>query len=178
VYTRNGEFGQDSNGNVVSSTGQFLQVYPPLTTGGFNTGTLQDLNLETAQSAPLATTGGTAILNLPANSPPGRGALRPDQPADLQRIDLDHGVRLARQRLSGDVLFAQTAAARHLGCDMTVNGAQVGGAQTLTFTTAGAVTGANAGDLAFDGFDPPGGATHEDEPSISASPPSTAAASA
>jgi len=74
VYTRNGQFQADANGNVVSPSGAALQVYPPLTTatgvttGAFNTGTTQDLNLQTAQSAPLATTGGTVILNLPANS--------------------------------------------------------------------------------------------------------------
>jgi flagellar hook protein FlgE len=66
VYSRNGQFTQDSSGNVVSITGQALQVYPPLTTGGFNTGTLTDLNLQTAQSAPLATSTGNVILNLPA----------------------------------------------------------------------------------------------------------------
>ena len=70
AYTRNGQFAEDSNGNVVSSTGQALQVYPPLASGGFNTGALADLNLQTAQSAPLATTTGSVILNLPAGSTP------------------------------------------------------------------------------------------------------------
>ena len=67
VYTRNGEFSKDQNGNVVSSTGGFLQVYPPLANGGFNTGALQNLNLNTGQSAPVATSTGTVILNLPSN---------------------------------------------------------------------------------------------------------------
>ena len=56
LYTRNGQFSEDKTGNVVSATGQALQVYPPLANGGFNTGTLTNLNLQTAQSAPLATT--------------------------------------------------------------------------------------------------------------------------
>src|SRR5208283_1042881 len=47
-YTRNGAFTEDNQGNVVTATGQFLQVYPPLATGGFNTGALQDLNLQTS----------------------------------------------------------------------------------------------------------------------------------
>src|SRR5271154_1654132 len=55
-YTRNGEFAEDSDGNVVTATGQALQVYPPLADGGFNTGALSDLNLQTAESAPNATT--------------------------------------------------------------------------------------------------------------------------
>src|SRR6202046_1770529 len=67
VYTRNGQFSEDQNGNVVSSTGQFLQVYPPTANGGFNTGALQNLNLETAQSAPNATSTGVVTLNLPSN---------------------------------------------------------------------------------------------------------------
>ena len=54
MYTRNGQFSEDANGNVVSATGQFLQVYPPLANGGFNTGALSNLNLDTAQSAPVA----------------------------------------------------------------------------------------------------------------------------
>src|ERR1700730_6610430 len=68
VYSRNGQFAEDSKGNVVSSTGQALQVYPPLVNGGFNTGALTDLNLQTAQSAPQATTTASVILNLPAGS--------------------------------------------------------------------------------------------------------------
>ena len=75
VYSRNGEFTQDQNGNVINATGQALQVYPPTANGGFNTGTTTDLNLETAQSAPLATSNGTLILNLPSASTPHRGSL-------------------------------------------------------------------------------------------------------
>ena len=80
VYTRNGQFSEDANGNVVSSTGQFLQVYPPLANGGFNTGALQNLNLQTAQSAPVATTTGNAILNLPSNATPAHGRRRSIRP--------------------------------------------------------------------------------------------------
>ena len=52
---------------MVSATGQYLQVYPPLVNGGFNTGALSNLNLNTSQSAPVATSTGTVILNLPSN---------------------------------------------------------------------------------------------------------------
>jgi len=77
-YSRNGQFAESSAGNVVSSTGQALQVFPPLVNGGFNTGALTDLNLQTAQSAPQATTTGTAILNLPAGAPvPGVAPFNP-----------------------------------------------------------------------------------------------------
>ena len=36
VYTRNGQFSEDKNGDVVTSTGQALQVYPPTATGGLD----------------------------------------------------------------------------------------------------------------------------------------------
>ena len=67
-YTRNGAFTEDNQGNVVTATGQFLQVYPPLATGGFNTGAFSNLNLQTSDSSPNATQNVSVILNLPANS--------------------------------------------------------------------------------------------------------------
>jgi flagellar hook protein FlgE len=123
VYTRNGQFSEDKNGNVVSAPAGFLQVYPPLANGGFNTGALTDSQSQTAQSAPVATTTGTVILNLPSNSTvPTAGArsIRPIQ--HLQPVDLDHGVRLARQFLSGHVLFHADRDARQWTVNMTVNG--------------------------------------------------------
>jgi len=103
VYSRNGEFSPDKNGNVVNATGQALQVYPPTANGGFNTGTTTDLNLETAQSAPNATTTGTIILNLPAGlTRTNRGALQSYESGDLHPVYVDHGVRLARQCVSGN----------------------------------------------------------------------------
>src|ERR1700684_4372911 len=81
VYSRNGQFTQDLNGNVVNATGQALQVYPPTANGGFNTGTTTDLNLDTAESAPVATTGGTVILNLPAASTAPGLPFNPANPA-------------------------------------------------------------------------------------------------
>ncbi len=67
-YTRDGEFQLDSDGDVVTSTGQNLQVYPPLANGGFNTGGLQNLSLTTGESAPQATTTAQLTANLPASS--------------------------------------------------------------------------------------------------------------
>jgi flagellar hook protein FlgE len=69
VYTRNGQFQEDPDGNVVTPNGAALQVYPPLAAGGFDTGTTQALNVQTSLSAPAATTTGVVSLNLPANSP-------------------------------------------------------------------------------------------------------------
>src|SRR6187200_2381464 len=52
AYTRVGSFGVDRDGFVVNNQNQRLQIFPPTNTGGFNTGTLQDLRLATADSPP------------------------------------------------------------------------------------------------------------------------------
>jgi flagellar hook protein FlgE len=67
-YTRDGQFEMDQNGNVINSQGSNLQVYPPLATGGFTTGGLQNLTLTTNESAPQATTTGKITANLPASA--------------------------------------------------------------------------------------------------------------
>jgi flagellar hook protein FlgE len=66
AYTRAGAFQVDRNGYVVNSQNQRLQVYPPATTGNFNTSTLSDLRLVTSESAPQATTRVETVFNLPA----------------------------------------------------------------------------------------------------------------
>src|SRR5215475_3748927 len=67
-YTRDGEFELDQNGNVVNAQGSNLQVYPPLASGGFNTGGLQNLTLTTNESAPQASTIAKITANLPASA--------------------------------------------------------------------------------------------------------------
>jgi len=68
--TRNGTFGLDRDGNVVNSTGQTLQVFPPVTVGNqttFNTGSLVDVQLNNTIGAPVATTRADINVNLDAN---------------------------------------------------------------------------------------------------------------
>ncbi len=159
VYSRNGEFTPDKSGNVVNATGQALQVYPPIANGGFNTGTTIDLNLETAQSAPNATTKGTAILNLPANSPvPPIGVFDPTNPATYTESTSTTVYDSLGTASPATFFFTQTAVPNQWTVHMTVNGTQVGGAQTLTFSNTGAVTAPPAGALAFNGYTPTDGA--------------------
>jgi flagellar hook protein FlgE len=54
--------------------------------------------------------------------------------------------------------FTQTATPNQWTVNVTVNGTQVGTAQTLTFSNAGAVTAPVGGALPFNGFTPPDGA--------------------
>lgn len=159
VYSRNGQFQEDANGNVVSATGQALQVYPPLASGGFNTGTLQDLNLQTTLSAPSATTSGTVALNLPANSTaPTVAPFDPTNPQTYNQSTSTTVYDSLGNAYPATFYFAQTATPNQWNVYLTVNGTPVGTAQTLSFSSTGAVTPPTAGTLSFNGFTPPGGA--------------------
>ncbi|MFI4889209.1 MAG: flagellar hook protein FlgE [Steroidobacterales bacterium] len=158
AYTRNGAFTEDNQGNVVTATGQFLQVYPPLATGGFNTGALSNLNLQTSDSAPQATTSGTAILNLPANATPPTVA--PFNAANSQTYNQSTATTVYDSLGNGypaTMFFANTGV-NAWNVYMTVGG-QTLGPQALTFNTAGAVATPVGGALAFTPFNPPSGAT-------------------
>jgi flagellar hook protein FlgE len=167
VYSRNGQFGEDKAGNVISSTGEALQVYPPLINGGFNTGTLSNLNLQTAQSAPLATTTGTVILNLPANTTPptvspfnATNSLTYNQSTSTTVYDSLGNAYPATMYFSAVAPGAgpPVIPANTWAVNMTVNGVSAGAAQNLTFNSAGAVTTPVGGTLNFNGFTPTSGA--------------------
>src|ERR1700689_4893604 len=159
VYTRNGEFTEDQNGNVTTATGQFLQVYPPLTNGGFNTGALQNLNLNTAQSAPVATSTGTVNVNLPSNdTAPTATPFDPTNPATYSQSTSTTVYDSLGNSYPATFYYTQTATPGLWDVNMTVNGTEVGGTQTLQFSSAGTVTAPANGQLTFAGFNPTDGA--------------------
>jgi flagellar hook protein FlgE len=159
VYTRNGQFSEDKNGNVVTATGQALQVYPPTSTGGFNTGSLTDLNLQTAQSTPLATSAGTVILNLPAGTaPPTGGAFDPTNPATYNQSTSTTVYDSLGNSFPATFFFTQTAAPGVWNVNMTVNNVLNATTNQLTFSNTGAVTVPVGGALNFPGFTPADGA--------------------
>jgi flagellar hook protein FlgE len=160
VYTRNGEFTEDQNGNVTTATGQFLQVYPPLANGGFNTGALQNLNLNTAQAAPQATSTGVVTLNLPSNDTvPTQAPFSPTNPDTYSQSTSTTVYDSLGNSYPATFYFTQTATPGTWDVDMTVNGTQVGATQTLTFNSAGTLTTPANGNVAFGGYTPTDGAT-------------------
>jgi flagellar hook protein FlgE len=69
AYTRAGAFHQDPSGNVVNQDNDALQVYPySATSNTFDTSTLTDLNLVTAQSTAKPSTTAVVSSNLPADA--------------------------------------------------------------------------------------------------------------
>jgi flagellar hook protein FlgE len=160
VYTRNGEFTEDQNGNVTTATGQFLQVYPPLANGGFNTGALQNLNLNTAQSAPQATSTGVVTLNLPSDDTvPTAAPFDPTNPNTYSQSTSTTVYDSLGNSYPATFYFTQTATPGTWSVNMTVNGTVVGTAQTMTFNSAGTLTTPANGNVPFGGYTPTDGAT-------------------
>ncbi len=66
-YARAGQFFPDDEGYVTNSQRERLQVYPPTDDGGFNTGQLTDLRLQTGEGPPSATENSEIGVNLNAD---------------------------------------------------------------------------------------------------------------
>jgi len=158
-YSRNGAFQVDKGGNVVSDTGQALQVFPPLANGGFNTGALQNLNLQTAQSAPNATTTGNVILNLPAGATvPTVAPFAANNPLSYNQSTTTSVYDSLGNQYNATFYFIQTATPNQWQVALTVGGTQVGVPQTITYSNTGVQTAPAGGNITFPAFAPPSGA--------------------
>jgi len=159
VYTRAGGFGIDRDGFVVNSQNQRLQVFEAISGGGFNTGSLVDLRLQTSQSLPSATTSGSVTVNLPADAqPPAVAVFDPADPASYS-----HSTSTAIYDSLGNLhqatfYFIKTAGANQWDVSMAVDGNVVGAPQAMEFTAAGLQTLPAGGDLTFPAYDPANGA--------------------
>jgi flagellar hook protein FlgE len=158
-YTRDGEFQVDSSGNVVNAQGLRLQVYPPLATGGFNTGGLADLSLATSESAPQATTTASLAANLPANAtPPPTAPLNPSDPTTYNNTTSLTVYDSLGAAHTAQLYFIKGAAANAWTTQLYVDGNAVGTAQALTYTSSGALSAPAGGTIAFPAYTPATGA--------------------
>jgi flagellar hook protein FlgE len=161
-YTRNGAFQVNANGYLVDSSGDLVQGYTPLSTGGFNTGQLSNMQLTTAESQPKATTSATINLNLPSNAAaPTDTTFSPSDPnsyTDSTSLTVYDSLGAAH---TAQLYFAKGPAsgpANTWSAQLYVDGTAVGAAQTLTFSNAGTLTAPANGQLAFSGYTPATGA--------------------
>lgn len=158
-YTRDGEFQVDSSGNVVNAQGLRLQVYPPLATGGFNTGGLADLSLATNESAPQATTTASLAANLPANAaPPPTAPLNPSDPTTYNNTTSLTVYDSLGAAHTAQLYFIKGAAANAWTTQLYVDGNAVGTAQALTYTSSGALSAPAGGTITFPAYTPATGA--------------------
>jgi len=158
-YTRNGAFQVDQNGFLVTSAGERVQGYSPLSNGGFNTGGLADLQLTTAESAPQATTTAGISLNLPSSaSPPANSPLNPADPTtytDTTSLTVYDSLGAAH---TAQLYFSKTATTNTWNTSLYVDGSVVGTPQTLAFSSTGALTSPANGQVGFGTYTPATGA--------------------
>lgn len=157
-YTRDGAFQENADGYVVTSSGAYLQVYPPNAAGGFNTSTLTNLQLNTAQSAATPTSTITISSNLDAaDALPTDTPFSPADPnsynnaSSLTVYDSQGGSHQAT------VYYVKTGN-NTWDANLYIDGNSAGTA-AMTFNSAGALVTPANGNLAFTPVQPTNGAS-------------------
>lgn len=163
VYTRAGAFSADREGFVVNAQGARLQAYPAAGNGLFNTGTPTDLQLLTGASPPRATTSADMGLNLPAN------ATVPINPVfdPLDPTTFNHTASVTIYDSLGSAhtstfYFVKTANVNEWTIQAQIDGANVGGATTITFGPEGTLQNPVGGQLPLPSYTPSTGASDID----------------
>jgi flagellar hook protein FlgE len=159
AYTRAGAFKTDADGYVVNAQNQRLQVFPPTSTGGFNTGGLADLRLVTAESPPNPTSRAALVMNLPSNATvPATATFNPADPTSYtQATSLTTYDSLGAAH-TATTYFTKTATAGVWDTRLYLDGTAVGPAQQLAFNNTGVLTTPANGDLTFPAYTPTTGA--------------------
>jgi len=149
VYSRAGNFGADADGFVVNPAGQRLQVYQPNSSGtGFDTGRLGDLQLTTGDSAPRASGTVTVQSNLPADAT--APTITPFDPTDPNTYNRTTSLTVYDSLGAAhaqSLYFVKTAVPNKWELHTTIDGAAVGGMQTLTYSGSGVLTSPSPGTI-------------------------------
>ena len=158
-YTRSGSFGVDRDGFVVNNQQQRLQIFPVASNGAFNTGTLTDLRLATADSAPQATARSEFGINLPANATVPTVPVF--DPANASSYNHSTAVTIYDSLGSAHTAtayFTKTATANQWQARFYIDGTAVGGANTMTYSNLGVLTAPVGGGITLPAFTPANGA--------------------
>ncbi|XHS32957.1 flagellar hook protein FlgE [Pseudoxanthomonas sp. UC29_72] len=160
VYSRAGNFSTDASGYVVNPSGQRLQVFAPNDDGTtFNTGKLSDLQLATGDAPPKVTTKVQASVTLPGNAtaPTNSPFNAADPTTYSQTTSLTVYDSLGAAHTQS-LYFSKTANPNEWTVQTQIDGVSVGGTQTLTYDSSGALVSPANGQLALPAYTPPGGA--------------------
>ena len=159
AYTRDGQFQVDNAGNVVNAQGARLQVYPPLPTGGFNTGGLTNLSLTTGESAPQATTTAQITANLPANAAqPADPVFSPTDSASYNNSTSLTVYDSLGAAHTATLYFIKGATVNDWSTQLYVDGTAVGTPQALDYSNTGALVTPANGQVTFPAYTPATGA--------------------
>lgn len=157
-YTRDGEFQLNSSGEVVNSQGLALQAYPPLANGGFNTGGLANISLNTNLSQPQATSTASINANLSASATPPAdapfSATDPNSYNNTTSLTVYDSLGAAH---TASLYFINTAP-NAWAVQLTVDGTAVGAPQALDYSQTGALTTPANGKVTFPAYAPATGA--------------------
>lgn len=159
VYTRAGAFGVDREGFVVNSKNQRLQIYPPTGTGTFNTGSLTDLRLTTTDSAPQATGLVEMTVNLPAGAAvPTNPVFDPLDPSSFTQSTSMTVYDTLGSAHTSTYYFVKGAVPGAWDVRTYIDGNAVGGANALSYTSAGLLSAPPGGLITLPAYDPANGA--------------------
>ena len=158
LYSRVGAFGLDALGFVENAEGERLQIYPALSDGNFNTGTLSDLQITTDTSPPEPSTLVDMNINLPADA--ADPVVTPFDPSDPQSYN--HSTSTVVYDSLGVAHTATYFFARN-GADweasQTIDGNLVGTPQTFNFAADGSIANPVNGVLTYPAYSPGNGAS-------------------
>lgn len=150
TYTRNGQFQLDKSGFIVNSSGEKLTGYMANGNGVLQTGSPTDIQINSADLSPNATTKVNNVMNLDASSSIlPIAAFDPTDPTTYTQV-----VPIAVYDSQGNSHTLQSymikTAANTWDVRTTVDGgAAIVGSSTLTFSTSGLISGATTQAVAF-----------------------------
>lgn len=159
VYSRAGNFSRDRDGYVVNPAGQRLQVFPANVGGGFDTGRLSDLQLSAGENPPIASTRMDIATTLPADADvPVTAPFDATDPTSYNHTTSMTVYDSLGVAHVASVYYVKTANPNEWQVYSNVDGTAVGGAQTLQYSSAGALTVPATGEFALPAYDPGNGA--------------------
>jgi flagellar hook protein FlgE len=147
-YTRDGAFQENSSGYVVTSGGSYLQVYPPNAAGGFNTSTLTNLQLNTAQSAATPTSTITISSNLDAADTVPTDATFSTSDANSYNNASTFTIYDSQGGSHSATVYYVKTGDNTWNANLYIDG-ESAGTQALTFNSSGALTTPANGNLSF-----------------------------
>ncbi len=158
-YTRNGDFHRDAaTGFVETQDGSRLQVYAPNGAGGFDTSSLSNLQLNTAQSNATATSAISITANLPSSATVP--TVTPFNPSDANSYNNATSLTIYDSQggaHQATVYYVKTAN-NTWNANLYIDGSSAG-TQQVTFNTSGQLVTPANGNLSFTPTQPTNGAT-------------------
>jgi flagellar hook protein FlgE len=165
IYSRAGQFGVDKDGFVVDPEGDKLQAFPPAasaigtTATSFDTGRLGNLQLQTTDAAPSATTKITVGTNLPANATaPTTTPFDPTNASTYNQTTSVSSYDSLGVSHTTTFYYVQGGTPNSWNMYTTVDGTALSGPDSLVYDSSGALTTPAGGTLTLPAYTPTDGA--------------------